>query len=281
MTTPTTTVRRRAQRPTTATPAATPAAAVRPSVPASVFSRLEKPGTATHLKGVLFGPSKTGKTVASVSGKGKKLLVLTEPDGDLSIVGRKDVAVLKPANWKDMDEIIRELHGSEREHWEWVIFDSVTFMFEVIGAKDILKTLSENRDARRSYLNAGAAVNQLIHDAVALPTNVIFITQMRIDEADEESGEVPLDPEAGEYNWTLAVTPMVYKVLAPAVSFLGRTYKKVGYEGAQGKPRKKVSQYWTSFEDFGRSPAGARFPVPEQVQNLDLGKLLATVKGGE
>lgn len=280
MTTPTVSVKRRAQRPTTAAPATVPAAA-RPSVPASVFTKLEAPGQTTTLKGVLFGPSKTGKTVTSVSGPGKKLLVLTEPDGDLSIAGKKDISVIKPANWREMDEIIRELHGKEGKNWSWVIFDSVTFMFEVIGAKDILKTLSENRDARRSYLNAGAAVNQLIHDAVALQTNVIFITQMRIDEANEEAGEVPLDPEAGEYNLTLAVTPMVYKVLAPAVSFLGRTYKKVGYEGPQGKPKKKVSQYWVSFEDYGRSPAGARFQVPEQVQNLNLGTLLATIKGGE
>jgi len=63
-----------------------------------------------------------------VSGKGKKLLVLTEPDGDLSIVGRKDVAV-SASQLEDMDEIIRERTVVSCRHWEWVIFDSVTFMF--------------------------------------------------------------------------------------------------------------------------------------------------------
>ena len=71
---------------------------------------------------------------------------------------------------------------------------------------------------------------------------------------------------------TLAVTPMVYKILSPAVSFLGRTYKK---KGIAGTPPKRVTEYWVSFEDHGRSPAGSRLDLPSQVQDPTLTTLFA------
>jgi len=236
----------------------------------------EHPGQVRWLKGVLFGPPKTGKTVAACSGRGRKLLVLMEPEGDLSLVGREDVDVIRPANWKELNDIIAGLFTTHRGRWDTVVFDSVTFMFELIGAKDILSAAAANKDVRRQYLNAGAAVNQLIYDAVRLPMNVIFTCQLKVDTPDDEAGETPLDPTVGEYNWTLALTPMVFKVLSPAVSFIGRTFKKFGYAGETVKHR--VAEYWVSFEDFGKSPAGARIPVPEQVKNLNMDELLAAVQ---
>lgn len=253
-----------------------------PTVPVAgnLLDNTEHPGQVRWLKGVLFGPPKTGKTVAACSGRGRKLLILMEPEGDLSLAGREDVDVVRPTNWAQLNEILQGLYSSHRDKWDTVIFDSVTFMFELIGAKGILSAAAANKDVRRQYLNAGAAVNQLIYDAVRLPMNVIFTCQLKVDSPDDEAGDTPLDPTVGEYNWTLALTPMVFKVLAPAVSFIGRTFKKFGYaartEGAV--VQRKVAEYWVSFEDFGKSPAGARIPVPEQVKNLNMDELLAAVQ---
>lgn len=231
----------------------------------------------TFLKGVLFGPPKTGKTVTALRGwdKHEKLLVLTEPEGDLPLHGRKDIQVLRPTNYREMNQIIEGLHTNMADRWPTVVFDSVTFMIEVIGGKDINQTYLDNKDVRRAYGKVGAAVNQLIHDAVALPMNVIFTAQLRSDQPSED--QVPLNPEEGKYPLTLAITPMVYSVLVPAVSFIGRTYKQVGYEADGNKIKRKVVEYWTSFEDFGRSPAGSRLSIPPQVRDLNLQDLLASL----
>lgn len=259
-------------------PVAAPAQPPAPTGP-NIWESLSAPATITNLKGVLFGPPKTKKTLHSLSGGGKKLLVLTEPEGDIVLAGRKDVKVLRPKNFRELNQIVEGLHGAEGPKWDRVVFDSITFMFEVVGAKEILKVLAANKDARRQYLNAGASINQIVHDAVALPMDVIFTAQMAIDRPNEEAGETPLNPEDGEYPLTLAITPMVYKILVPAVSFIGRTYKKSGLAKAEGnKPARRVVEYWTSFEDYGKSPAGSRLLIPEQVKDLNMDELLATIK---
>lgn len=229
---------------------------------------LEQPGQASKIKGVLFGPPKSGKTVGACSGSGRKLLIMMEPDGDLSLRGRDDIDVLRPKNAKDVQDIVATLRVNPGE-WEWIIFDSVTFMWRLFGADQVTKALTENRDPRRDYMRAGMAVNQIIADAVQIDSNLVFIVQMKAEGSEEETNP---DPEVGEYPFTLAVTPMVYKELTPSVSFLGRTYKTTGWSNPTEKntPRRKVVEYWVSFEDYGKSPAGARLPVEPQVQGINL-----------
>lgn len=227
-----------------------------------------KPGAIQHVKGVLFGPPKTGKTTAATRDSGKTLLVEMEPEGDLAIVGREHVDVVKPSGWSDINDTLAELYTTHADRWDTVVFDSVTFMFELLVGKQLAKTLQEDKDPRRLYLKAGTAMNQIIRDAVNLPMNVVFISQMKIDSGDDDS--TALNPQDGEYPLTLALTPMVYKVLAPAVSFLGRTYKKVGLDPTT---RKRTPEYWTSFEDHGRSPAGSRFPIESDVKDFSINML--------
>lgn len=255
-----------------------PAPAPTPVGNTDIFGSVSEPGTIQFLKGVLFGPPKTGKTVTSLRGwpDQRKLLVLTEPEGDLSVAGRKDVDVLRPSNYRELAAIIEGLHTRHEGRWPTVVFDSVTFMIEMIGGKDINDTYLQNRDVRRAYGKVGAAVNQLVHDAVALRMNVIFTAQL-VAESPSEDETTPISPEEGKYPLTLAVTPMVYKVLVPAVSFIGRTYKTVGYEKEGNKPARKGVEYWTSFEDFGKSPAGTRLPIPPQVRDLNLQDMLASL----
>lgn len=232
---------------------------------------ITKPGLANHLKVVLFGPPKTGKTTASASGSGRKLLILTEPDGDLPLVGREDVDVVRPATGKELSDVILALHSGAVASYEWVILDSVTFAFELLGRQQIAKAVADNADIRRPYGQVGAALSQLIFDLVALPTNVVFITQLRHDNIEDDDP----GPEEGKFPTTLAVTPLVYKVLAPAASVLGRTYKQM-FVDAKGN---KVVQFLVSFEDYGKSPAGTRIPVEPVIENLQLDTLVESLKG--
>lgn len=250
------------------------------SDPTEVLKRATSPGQVEHLKGVLFGPPKTKKTRNATNTKGKTLLILTEPEGDLAVRDRSNVEVFRPDNWQDLDEVTKALKSGSHEY-ETAVYDSVTFMFELVGGASISKAFRENTDIRRPYGAAGAAVNQVVYNATTLPMNVIFTAQLKLEDEKDEDG-VPLDPEEGEHPMTLAVTPMVYKILVPAVTFIGRTYKRQGFEKSGNKGQAKpVVEYWTSFEDFGRSPAGSRIPIPGQVQDLNLDDLLAEITKGD
>lgn len=235
---------------------------------------VSKPGEFTNLKMVLFGPPKTGKTTTAFTGEGKKLNILTEPDGDLPLIGREDIDVVRPQTGKELSGIITALHGGEVEQYDRVVLDSATFAIEIVGSKLINKTLEQGKDVRNAYGKVGAAVSQIIHDLIALPTDVVITAQLRMAFQDEEEDGAPT-VEEGNYPFTLAVTPMVYKVLAPAASVIGRTYKKM-FKDANGN--KKV-QYLVSFEDYGRSPAGSRLEVPDTVENLNIDKLTSAMKG--
>jgi hypothetical protein len=251
------------------TPASTPVA------PKAVTLNITKPGLGQHLKLVLFGPPKTLKTRTSVSGQGKKLLILCEPDGDLSLIGRDDVDVVRPSTGQELADVILALHQGAVADYDWIILDSVTFAFEILGRTQIAKAVAANVDIRKPYGQVGAALTQIIHDLVALPTNVVFIAQLKQDQLDEDDPD-SAGPEEGKFPFTMAVTPMVYKILAPAVSIVGRTYKRmiVGPDG-----NKKV-QYMVSFEDYGKSPAGSRIEgVPSVVEELQLDALVDSLKG--
>lgn len=251
-----------------------------PAPASDVLSRISTPGSVQNLKGLLFGPPKTGKTRGVCSSSGKTLLVLTEPEGDLGISGQKNVDVFRPQNWKDLNDVTIAMKGKDHGY-DCVAYDSVTFMFELVGGADVAKAFRENKDVRRPYGNAGAAINQIVYNAASLDMNVMFTAQLKVEDGGDDGDSVPLDPTEGEYPVTVAITPMIYKVLVPAVSFIGRTYKEVGYEQVGNKPNKeKVVRYMVSFEDYGRSPASSRVAnTPNQVRDLNLDTLLAELKG--
>ncbi len=271
-TSPAVKVKRRKVQPKRRTPVAKVAAAPQ-STPA--LAAASPPRPVEFFKGVLFGPPKSGKTTAAASGTGKKLILLTEPEGDVTLVGQPDISVLRPTTFGEMHQIIRELrapgHGYDR-----LVFDSVTFGTELIGGAELYKTLADNRDPRREYGKTGAAMNQLIHDTVGLRMDVAFICQIKT-EGDHEDG-TPLNPEEGEYPLTMAIQPMVYKILAPAVSFIGRTFKRpLTVEGGG-----KTLKFGISFEDYGNSPAGSRLGLPDEVFDFAWTDVLTDdAKGGE
>lgn len=247
----------------------------------TIKSKVQKPGALAYAKGLLFGPPKTGKTTAGASGA-KTLLIELEPDGDVttSLRGRKDVDVFKPSTPRELQGAVESLHGAEKNTWDFVTVDSITYMVEFLAGDTISKKITADEDPRRAYQKVGVAVNQILGDIMLLPMHVVILSQMKILDGSQEG--TPLNPEHGQYPLTLDVSPMVYRMIAPAVSFIGRTYKKREYVEEAGK-KKIATGFYVSFDDGGRSPAGSRLELPAEMANFDMNKVAAllTKEGGK
>lgn len=224
--------------------------------PGVISSMITKPGTPTYLRGLLFGPPKTGKTTVACSG-GRTLLIEFDPDGEgtETLKGRDDVDVIRPINYGEVLKVINALKGGEGDY-EWIVFDSLTFLFQMLAGDEITDTFIQNKDVRRAYGKAGAAVNSIISKGVTLPANVIFTAHLQV-----EAGEdVVAETQFGEHEVKVAVSPMIWKNLGPAVGFIGRTYRTKRYEKVNGV-QKAVNKFMVSFNDGDRSPAGSRYSM--------------------
>jgi len=223
-----------------------------------------EPGVPTSLKGVLFGPPKTGKTTCACSG-GKTLLINFDPEGYATetLKGRKDIDIVQPKTLAETQKVVDAIIAGEADQYDFVVVDSVTFMFQRFGGKAILKTYVDGRDVRRAYGQAGAAAGQIINDLAMLPkTNVIFIAHLEKEYSDDDDSVV-VDQDLGEFEVKLAVTPMVWKILGPAVGFIGRTHRKnaVNLDGGNNE-----SSFHVSFNDGSRSPVGSRYAMEAEYE---------------
>lgn len=242
--------------------------------------KTSKPGDLAFARGLLFGPPKTGKTTLGASGN-KTLLLELEPDGDVttSLRGRTDVDVFKPANAKELDDAIAALYSTDKGKWNFFCVDSITYLAEFLAGETIAKKIMAEEDPRRAYQKVGVSVNQRVYDIMGLPMHVVVLSQMKISSSEEGT---PLNPEHGQYPLTLDVSPMIYRVIAPAVSFIGRTAKRREYAMVDGK-RNIVNGFYVSFDDGGRSPAGSRLELPAEMSNFNMNDIAAllTNKGGK
>jgi hypothetical protein len=226
---------------------------------------IRKPGVPTNLKGVLFGPPKTGKTTAACSG-GRTLLINFDPEGYATetLTGREDIDIIEPSNLLEANQVIKQILGGEAEAYDFVVVDSVTFMFQKFDGGAIAKDFVSGKDIRRAYGMAGAACQQVIHDLSMLPaTNVIFVAHLQ-KEFDDDS--VSQDQDLGEHEVSLAVTPMVWKILGPSVGFIGRTFRKTAKDLDSGNT---TDGFYVSFNDGARSPAGSRYKMEAEYQITD------------
>jgi hypothetical protein len=234
------------------------------------------PGVPSSFKGVLFGPPKTGKTTAACSG-GKTLLVNFDPEGFATetLIGRKDITIVQPQSLVESNTLVKSIINGEADEYDFVVIDSVTFMFQKFGGKDILQTFIDGKDVRRAYGFAGAAAGQVINDLCMLPnTNVIFTAHLEKEYSDDDQG-VTVDQDLGEHEVKLAVTPMVWKILGPAVGFIGRTWKEQVLNVDTGNTE---DVFKVSFNDGSRSPVGSRYTMESEYEITD--SLLSDLASG-
>lgn len=239
-----------------------------------------RPGLPSRIRGVFFGPPKTGKTTAACGTKGERtLLIEFDPDGEATetLIGREDIVVVKPRSRAEIDDLIKKLHAGAVNDFDWLVLDSLTFLFDLLGGKEINQQWIDNKDVRREYGRAGAGVNQILHDLLMLDVNLVITAHL---EKESEEDAISVEQELGESEVKVAVTPMVWKYISPAVSFVGRSFKKTAYE-REGKKRNKRTVFGVSFNDGERSPAGSRLPMAGEYEVTDtwLSDLATQLKG--
>lgn len=223
------------------------------------------PATANpYLKGLFFGPSKSGKTTLVASAP--KALLLDTEGGAMSVRGT-DIDVLKIYDWETFEDVVKELTLGKRHGYESVALDSVTFLQEVAGRRfNLLNAITDpKQDARQAYGNIGAAIRHKIIQLINLPMNVLFTAQLRERDA--------VDLEAGQYPLTPDVTPAILKTLMAAPDVIGRTViKQVG-----GLPTDV--EYRVIFGPETRSQVGHRnLGLPSEVKGLTIPKLISLAK---
>ena len=226
-----------------------------------------KPGESDYIKFCVFGPPKTGKRTFACSGK-NVLLIQFDPGGDATetLRGRDDITVVEPKNRAEIDDLIKQLRTGGTDQFDWVIVSSLTFLFFMLGGKSISKAYKDGSDIRRAYGAPGAEVQQIIHDLVTLDTNVGFIAHLERVSAEDDKG-VSLDAALGQTEVKIAVSPMVWKILGPAVGFIARSFKEDVWEAEEGKKtRNKRTRYAVSLNDGDKSPAGSRLPMAAEYE---------------
>ncbi len=218
-----------------------------------------EPGAPDKLVGAFFGPPKTGKTTGATPPN--TLLISFDPGGadTHTLIGRKDVLVAEPKTYIETMDIVRALQTTDRGRFDWVTLDSLTFMMDRFGGRELNQTYQEGKDVRRAYGKINAACNDVISGLVHLDEqNVMLISHLVNKENDNET---TVDTELGESGVKLALPPGIWKLVGAASGFIGRTFTRTSYEKNPDKTRNKVKRFYVSFDDGERSPVGSRYEM--------------------
>ena len=152
-----------------------------------------KPVAERFIKGLLVGPSKTGKTTSSMTLPGKKLLIDTDLRSD-SIVGFPDVDVIQISyverdlkkGWSECENLVSELWVEAKKPkfpYDSIIFDGLSSLRRLCMGYCLTLTgsgaqkLTTSPGGGPSQAHYGPHIHlteKLINRALPLPCNVVF-----------------------------------------------------------------------------------------------------------
>lgn len=146
---------------------------------------------------LLWGASGCGKTTLACTAPGKKLLLLFDPDGDVSIAGRDDVDVVPMYEAKN--NIVDHFKGDNPlrldkviDDYDTIIVDSLTNAqhMAVMHAVTVVKGATIERPSLQGYGHRNALITQLVKNLLRLTgkknKHIVFIAHEAQPQTNDE-----------------------------------------------------------------------------------------------
>lgn len=188
-----------------------------------------------HLKMVVYGRNKVGKTTFACSSDLKTLLIDCNEQGWKAARRRPNVDVFPLEYWDQLDWVYWFLKSGQHEY-QVVVLDTVT-MLANIGMKWVLgdeAARDPSRDPqmpdKRSWGKLGEVVKTTIINFRNLPMHVIITAQEKTTATEDDDGGGTVTEVHPE------LSPSPRSVLLSAVDIIGRLYTSE-VEGAEGKKK--------------------------------------------
>lgn len=135
--------------------------------------RNTKDSANANLSYLVFGKSKTGKTMLSTTTPSKQTLLINAENNLASIYGA-DVNVVDTPTWKDFLDTVKWLESLDQDKLpKWVFIDSITHITRVL----LQLELSVTKDGRQAYGEIASKIPDIINRLKALPINLVCIAQ--------------------------------------------------------------------------------------------------------
>jgi phage nucleotide-binding protein len=230
-----------------------------------------------HLRMLVYGKPKKGKTTFGASGPKPVLIVDCNELGTLSVRKFADVDVYPIETWTDIDLVYWFLHNGDHDY-QTVVIDTLTSLASLC-MKFVLGD-EASRDPTRDPMvpdkRAWGKVGQMMGTEILkfrnLPMNIVFLAQERRGYTEDEEEVPEVMP---------AVSPSVLNQLTPAVDIIGRLYVKEVVSQGKGANGKKTTVmerrmligdheiYTTGDRSEANLPAILRLPAADKRVSLE------------
>jgi len=193
----------------------------------------------TPFNGAIYGQSGTGKTTFLGTCPKPLLLADISEKGTESIRTLKEVKILRPRSWNDLEDLVWFLR--EDKKYKTVGIDTVSQVQELI-LKHLLgdNPMEWGQITQRTWGLASVKLKNFITDLRDIEhINTIFIAHDRVfnsnEDEDYDDDDSKIDPVVGP-----RLMPSAAAVLNASVSFIGNTFIREKKVKVKGKSKMKI-----------------------------------------